>query len=335
MSWPSSWGPRARRLPESGLILAPKESGTRFLPAIPLLSSELNPVRGASGSPEPASHGSGRGGRTTHQAPGRTTQAQGGAGPWTLLLVLLCLAPGALSGQTILNTERFQLQEVHGAHMSADVSLSLKRGNSEVFDLSASGIMGVLRGKHWPRLIFGGQFLSDEDRSILDQQFAQLRYSYLLSDRLQTFHFVQAQKNETLLLRSRWLLGTGLRWVVHGSDRTELAIGTGLMGEAERFDRTRLDPADPWESEALRIANLGVFSHELEGGARILNIVYLQPDVAELSDTRVLNELGLFLPLSERLRTTVSLEWRRDPRPPGGLRRNDVNLKVGVGVEFH
>ncbi len=271
---------------------------------------------------------------TRDQARQGPSIGRGAAGFLLLALLALVIAPGALAAQAILNTERFQLGEVEGRHASVDASGSLKRGNSEVLDLSASGMVGVMRDRHWPRLIFGGQYLSDEERSILDQQFAQLRYSYIFSDRLTSFHFVQAQKNETLLLQSRWLVGSGLRWELYRSERTELAAGTGLMAESERLDRSRLSPGESWESDRIRVANLAVFSRELESGARILNIVYLQPDVGELSNLRVLNELGLLIPLTDRLRTTAALEWRRDTRPPADLGRDDLNLRVGLGLEI-
>ncbi len=271
---------------------------------------------------------------TRDQARQGPSIGRGVAGFLLLALLALVIAPGALAAQAILNTERFQLGEVEGRHASVDASGSLKRGNSEVLDLSASGMVGVMRDRHWPRLIFGGQYLSDEERSILDQQFAQLRYSYIFSDRLTSFHFVQAQKNETLLLQSRWLVGSGLRWELYRSERTELAAGTGLMAESERLDRSRLSPGESWESDRIRVANLAVFSRELESGARILNIVYLQPDVGELSNLRVLNELGLLIPLTDRLRTTAALEWRRDTRPPADLGRDDLNLRVGLGLEI-
>lgn len=272
--------------------------------------------------------------QTRHQVRPGPSIARGVVDFLLLALLALVIAPGALAAQAILNTERFRLGDVEGGHASVDVSGSLKRGNSEVLDLSASGMVGVMRGRHWPRLIFGGQYLSDEERSILDQQFAQLRYSYIFSDRLTSFHFLQAQKNETLLLQSRWLLGSGLRWELYRSERSELAVGTGLMAEFERLDRSRLSSGEAWESERIRIANLAVLSRELESGAQILNIVYLQPDVGELSNLRVLNELGLFLPLTDRLRTTAALEWRRDTRPPAELGRDDLNLRVGLGLEL-
>lgn len=252
-----------------------------------------------------------------------------------LALLAAVLSAGRLEAQTILNVERFQLADVRGFHVSADLSVDLQRGNSEVLDLGGSGVVGVLEGRHWPRVIFGGRFLSDEDRSVLDRQFVQLRYSYILTRDVRTFHFVQAQRNETLLLRARWLVGSGIRSSFVDTDRVTASVGTGLMGEWERLEADALGPDDDRRLRALRIANLATLSVTMDRGVRILNIVYLQPDIGELRDMRILNDLGLFLPIRDWLHATISLEWRRDTRPPSTLERDDVSLTMGFGIEIN
>lgn len=266
----------------------------------------------------------------------RTTSPRA-ASPAVLLVCAACLcAPWTtpLDAQVILNTERFQLEEVDGFHLGADLSASLQRGNSEVLDASTSGMVGLLDGNHWVRLMFGGKYLSDADRSILDQQFTQLRYSYIVSPDTRTFHFVQAQKNETLLLRSRWLVGTGIRRAVIRTRQGRLDVGTGVMGEWERLDTGRLGPDDEASLDAVRMANLAVASWDFAGGASLVNILYLQPDLGELSDIRILNDLGLSVPITQHVRSTMSLEWRRDTRPPSTLERDDLSLRMGLGIDF-
>jgi hypothetical protein len=255
--------------------------------------------------------------------------------PRILVLGLLLFLALPLNGQTILNTERFQLAEVEGFHFSGDLSADLQLGNNRILDVKTSGIVGTLDGRHWPRLIFGGRYLSRRDDSLLDEQFVQARYSYILSPNSRTFHFVQAQKNETLLLRSRWLVGSGVRTTFVRSGGIRLSAGTGLMGEWERLDLDALGPDDEPRLRALRMANLAVASLDLDSGARVLNILYLQPDVTDLGDLRILNELALLVPITHWIRATVALEWRRDTRPPSTLKKDDTKLRMGLGVDFH
>ena len=249
------------------------------------------------------------------------------------LLIPALLTPTGTEAQTILNTERFQLSEVDGFHVSANLSASGDRGNSEVLNITSSGIVGVLAGRHWTRFIFGGKFLSNEERSILDNRFGQIRYSYIFSERTQSFHFVQAQRNETLRLRSRWLVGSGIRHTLVSGKRSSLTVGTGLMGEWERLNADAVGEGEPTESEALRMANQAIYSFDLDSGARILNILYFQPDVAEFSDFRVLNDLALLVPVTEHVRLTVSAEWRRDTRPPSELGRDDLTFSMSLGID--
>ncbi len=249
-------------------------------------------------------------------------------------LVVLLALPASAAAQTILNTERFQVDEVDGRHMSAEVSLSFQSGNAHVLDASTSGMIGTLRGRHWPRAIFGGRYLSTRKSSVLDAEFLQLRYSYVFSSATRTFHFLQAQKNRTLLLRSRWLVGGGVRTTVASSRRGTLALGSGVMGEWEALDPDRLGAEEGRRARALRMANLLVFSWEADRGPRILNILYVQPDIAEFSDVRILNDLALIAPLTDRIRSTLSLEWRRDTRPPASLEKDDLRLTAGLALEL-
>lgn len=246
----------------------------------------------------------------------------------------LLLLPAAAPAQTILNTERFQLDEVDGAHASADVSLSFRRGNARVLDASVSGMAGMLAGRHWPRLIFGARYLSTRKSSVLDAQFLQLRHSYVFSAETRTFHFLQAQKNETLLLRSRWLAGTGARTVLLASGRATLHVGSGVMGEWETLDPDRLGSDEDRRTSALRMANLLVFSWETGGGPGVLNILYVQPDLSAFGDVRILNDLGVTAPVTERIDLTLSLEWRRDTRPPASLGKDDLRLSTRIGLEL-
>ena len=58
------------------------------------------------------------------------------------------------------------------------------------------------------------------------------------------------------------------------------------------------------------------------------------PELTDLGHARVLNELSGSIPLTDTLRATVSLEWRRDSRPPEGLSNGDFNLRTGLSVDL-
>jgi hypothetical protein len=251
-----------------------------------------------------------------------------------LLMILLVTPAPRLHGQTILNTERFQLTEVTGPHLSSTFSFTGRRGNSQVLQADASGMVGWRLPEHWVRLIYGGGWLSNGEQTLLDNRFVQLRYSWIPNDQIQTFHFIQAQKNETLRLRSRWLVGSGVQGQLWKGERASLSAGTGAMAEWERLDPTKIRPEDDPRQDAIRMANLAVFRAESEGGARLLSILYVQPRFSSPGDLRILQDVGVSFPVTERVRFTSSMEWRHDTRPPGDVRPNDLIVRTGITLEF-
>lgn len=247
----------------------------------------------------------------------------------------LLLASDA-DAQTILNVERFQMEEVEEFHVGVSLSGSAQFGNTEVVNLRSEGIVGyrAVEGRHWPRIIFGGSYLRQRGRAaILDNRFVQLRYSYRLSDRWSTFHFVQLQRNQTLLLRERELLGSGLRAVVARGERTSLDLGTGVMIEREVLEADAVGPGDQARVQTLRATNMGVLTYQLPSGARLVSITYFQPRLETPADFRLLSELGLRAPVTTVLGLTLSGNWRHDSRPPGALRANDIGMNVGLSID--
>jgi hypothetical protein len=243
-------------------------------------------------------------------------------------------AAAPLAAQAILNVERFQMQDVDGFHAGASLSGNASFGNSEVVNLRAEGIVGNRTGRHWPRIIFGGSYLRQRGReAILDNQYAQLRYSYELSPVWSTFHFVQIQRNQTLLLRERQLLGSGVRAALIQRERTAFDLGTGAMLEREVLDREALSPGDEATANVVRMANMAVWTHEFATGARLVNITYFQPRLDLPADFRLLNDLGLRAPVTSVLGLTISGNWRHDSRPPAALRANDIGVNVGLSVD--
>lgn len=197
-----------------------------------------------------------------------------------------------------------------------------------------SGIVGYVQGDVWIRLIFGANYLVSDEASLLDARFAQIRLSNRFSESTESFHFVQAQRNESLRLRNRWLVGSGVQRKFLASPKGSVSVGTGLMMEWESLDPDAVDPGEALAYRRLRVANLGVAKYAFDSGMELLNVLYLQPAVQELGALRILNDLGVQFPVSEAVRLSVTGSWRRDTRPPSQLEKDDLTLRVGVGILF-
>ena len=251
--------------------------------------------------------------------------------PTALVLLLSTLWAAPLSAQAILNVERFHSGEVEGMHAAVTLSGKGTLGNSEVIDAKLEGIVGHRSDRHWPRLIVGGSYLRKRGQEpIFDNRFAQVRYSYILTPRAETFTFVQAQRNETLRLKERWLVGGGARRHFGGPGGFSLNLGTGAMWEVEHVTADAVPPGGDARSSVFRMSNIAVLRHEFGEGARIVGTTYFQPRLDALQDFRLLSEIALLVPVTTRVRLTVSTDWRHDSRPPEALGSDDFTLNFGI-----
>jgi hypothetical protein len=261
-----------------------------------------------------------------------------------LLSTLLCLLPAFLllappapaSGQTILNVERFHSGEIRGTHAAITLSGKGTLGNSEVLDAKMEGIVGHRFARHWPRLILGGSYLRKRgEEPLFDNRFIQARYSYIVSERTEAFNFVQSQRNETLRLKERWLVGSGIRRQFGSGDGLSLNLGTGAMWELEEVTDDAVAPGEDPRSSVIRMSNIIVVRHDFSEGARLVGTTYLQPRLDALHDFRLLSELALLVPVTTRVRLTVSTDWRHDSRPPPSLRADDFTLNFGIAYTLN
>jgi hypothetical protein len=246
---------------------------------------------------------------------------------FALLLILALPAPG--SGQAILNVEGLRGEEVEGVHGELSGRLRLASGNTDLQQMGADVGLGALRGSHWFRGYLGLDRLEREGKDILDNRYLHLRYNYVISERLRTFHFFQVQSNENLLLNQRRLLGSGLRYRLIGGENNRLEVGLGLMWESEHLNEAKLQPEEEPDSDVLRMANLVVGSGSFGEGRRWVTVVYYQPSVEGLEDYRLAGDFGLGIELIASLQLDVALTWRHDSRAPAGLDDDDVGFKTG------
>jgi len=245
-----------------------------------------------------------------------------------LFLLLLLSTTGR--AQAILNVERLQSSEVEGAHGELNVRANVSAGNTDIVQIGGTLGAGFKASRHWTRIFLGMERLRKNDANLVDNRYLHLRYNYLFTERVRSFHFVQLQTNQNLLLRRRWLVGTGLRVRALGGAGKKLEIGSGLMYEAETLRRSALEAGEDPETRTVRVSNLLVGSWSPREGAQLMGVVYYQPDVGHVSDYRLLGEAGLSVDFTRSIQLELSLNWRHDSRAPGTLKEDDVALNTGI-----
>jgi putative salt-induced outer membrane protein YdiY len=242
------------------------------------------------------------------------------------------LAP-PLSAQTILNVERLQPRDVAGWHWGVEGALSMSEGNTEYVDVLAGVVLGHRWSRDWLRMFGGWDYRSEKGEGLESDRYLHVRHNHWLTDRWQTFHFVQLQGSHANLLQRRFLIGSGFRRrILNGT--TTLDLGTGVMYEREDLDREKVTGSHPVRSRVWRMTNLIVGTRQLTESVRLVAVGYLQPAFSEVGDLRTLTDLSLLISLTDNVDLTIRGEWRYDRRPPEGRKGNDFVLRTGFTFSF-
>jgi putative salt-induced outer membrane protein YdiY len=243
--------------------------------------------------------------------------------------------PAGVRAQAILNVERLQPENVHGWHSGVEGSIDLARGNTHHTNVGA----GVAAGYRWPGdwlRVFAGIAYQDEQGQGLDNdRYLHVRYNHWLGDRLQDFHFVQAQASHSGILQRRYLVGSGLRWRMVAHDATTFDVGSGVMYEHEDLDASRIEDDHPAHERVLRMANLLVLNQRLSSDVRLVGVAYVQPRLTDFGDMRTLLDTSLLFAVTSDVELAVRGQWRHDTRPPGGVEPDDVRFTTGFTVSLY
>lgn len=236
--------------------------------------------------------------------------------------------------QAIVNTEKISGDEKEKFHLGIELSIKGERGNTNVFELDENFSVGYRVGNNWLRLIGGNRLLSQKDADLINYAFIQIRYNYFFSQRVRTFHFFQLQSNKAILLKSRRLVGSGLRFSIFRSDSFIFDIGAGLMYEEEFLNEEFLLITEPSVTKLVRLTNILVLKYQLNDRLTFVNINYSQPSLKKLSDFRVLDELNFLVKLAKNFEIDLALKWRLDNDPPAFLKKNDLNFQIGLIINM-
>ena len=262
----------------------------------------------------------------------RRAAARGAAALLAATLFATLAATGA-AAQTILNVERLQPGDVTRWHWGVEGSVSLSTGNSEYTDLLAGVVAGYRWPRDWLRVFAGLDYRDETGESLENDRYLHTRYNHWWADRWQTFHFIQFQTSRRNLLQQRVLLGSGVRHrLIDG--RTTFDMGTGAMFEREDLDATRIEDDHPADTRVWRMANLLVATRSLTEAVRLIGVTYIQPDLSNFQDIRILADLSLLIEITENVDLVIRGDWRHDSRPPGGVGRDDFVLRTGFTVSF-
>ena len=158
-----------------------------------------------------------------------------------------------------------------------------------------------------------------------------LRYTWIKPHRFHPEGFAQIDYSRPRKLKFRVLAGAGLRAQVAEGESSSIFIGTSFMWERENLDLTS-GSIHLHRTSILRTSNYVNVS--IQKHAEISLTGYYQAMLSDLDDVRILATLEITSKIVGPLQHTTALNYRRDSKPPDGIKKNDLALGTSFSVRF-
>tara|TARA_Y100001980_G_scaffold14454_1_gene3930 strand:+ start:206 stop:979 length:774 start_codon:yes stop_codon:yes gene_type:complete len=175
----------------------------------------------------------------------------------------------------------------------------------------------------------GYQKINSKTNSIVNKGFSHLRFTKDISNKFFIELFTQYGFNDFLLMKERFLLGSGIRYQVLSGDKTTTHLGFGFMQEDETYDIK-----ENQEMSLLRSTNYITFKLKLSDNTELYNTAYFQFDTKRFDDNRILFDSDMNISINEKLSFNFVINYRRDSEPHGDLGNTYIQLTNGFEYIF-
>ncbi len=233
-----------------------------------------------------------------------------------------------------VNTEKYRIApDRAGFTVRSDLNFTLMMGNSD-FQLAGTNTrFNYSWGKDYTFLVANGGYGRTSGKSFFSQTLLHLRNVNALNNFIQLEEFLQYDTNGKRLLLQRMLAGGGFRFKVISRENLSLRVGTAVLYEQEKYDLTGAAVHEA-NISALRSSSYLTLNFELKKDISLLSTTYVQPDVADIDDFKILADTALNIKLGEIVSLVLTANIRYDSRPPDTIEKLDLVSKVGVGIQY-
>lgn len=233
-----------------------------------------------------------------------------------------------------INTEKFREDsDSLGFSGNLDLSATVITGNTDFKLLSLGGRLNQNWGDDYTFLVLDGGLGWESGNRFVDAALAHLRNVITLSDLIQLEQFAQFDFNKKRLLLSRELIGGGIRLRILEEGGFKFRLGTSYFFEHEEYDLA-VNSIHPNSTNAHRFSNYVTMEFELEKNVKLIIVSYIQPDITNIEDYRILNETAFEVSISKLIDLNFKFNLRYDNKPPDNIKQNDTISKFGITFNF-
>lgn len=249
----------------------------------------------------------------------------------TLFSLVICMSFCLLHLHSqIVNIEAKRLTRTDSSewHGQINMGINLVENGNSIINLNGGINLEYIKNKHWFLSLSNFNFVQIAREDFINDGFQHFRYNYQINKRLTYEAFTQAQYNEKLNLRLRWLLGTGLRLSLLEKKKQKIFLGLSYMYEYNRESDPKMEFRDHRMSTYLSF-DLKPFKN-----ARLSNTTYYQPVWSNPADLRLSSQTALIIKLTEKLLFTTTFNITYDSRVPESVTNTFYSLRNGIRFNF-
>lgn len=237
------------------------------------------------------------------------------------------------ASHAIVNVSDLHLKEYQpGFSGNVAATLSSLSGNSNTQEYELGSSLRWIQASHSHFLLMDRSYGESQSSPYVDKDFIHMRNIWQRSPGFAWELFLQTEQDQFARLSARHLLGAGARFTYRFGGG-KLHLGSGLFQEEETlFDSGSTSDAG---TRVLNRANIYlVLTFKLDKKLQLVSSIYLQPDLKNTVDYRLLEQASLKYTLNKAVSLKLSLDIKRDNAPPQTVNSTDSGLKLGLEYNF-
>lgn len=242
---------------------------------------------------------------------------------------LLLFLSASVSAQIVNIEDKRAVREDSVAwYGQLNLGFNLVENGNSIINFNGGANLERISKKHWFLALTNFNFVQVEKEDFVNDGFLHFRYNYKLSPRFTYEAFTQAQYNEKLNLRLRWLLGTGLRLTLIKKEKHNAYLGMSYMFEYNEETNPEMEFRDN------RLSTYASFSISIYENAKLSSTTYYQPIFNDFSDLRLSSQTTLTMKFTQKLLFTTTFNITYDSRVPEEVENTIYSLRNGIRWNF-
>ena len=230
----------------------------------------------------------------------------------------------------IVNVESKRLKsDTTGWLGSIGTTFQFEKSAVELLNIEAEVNLAYKTKRSIYLLLVNYNLLKGEEQTFQNNLFYHFRYTYKFNKLLRWELFNQMQQNNVAGIQVRFLVGTGPRFKISGTDKLALYAATAIMHE---YEKEVTKPVIVHRD--IRSSSYVSLTWKPLENAEIINTIFYQPLFNHFSDYRLLHELSLEFNFTKNFAFVTSWNYLFDSEPAVNIPRQIFVLKNGIRYKF-